>query len=105
MQDGWHPLCTALKLSVPQTEFPHRNKRTLEFASEFGFDSRMQEGGGLTREWLLTAIVSLFNLVFPLAICGCFCCRSSSSSSSSSYSTQSKQGTDGRCDGIGKKGE
>ena len=27
IKDGWKPLCTFLKVSVPEAEFPHKNKK------------------------------------------------------------------------------
>ena len=27
IKDGWNPLCEFLKVSIPETEFPHKNKK------------------------------------------------------------------------------
>lgn len=68
-QDGWGPLCQALRLDVPQQPFPWRNARSRDFREEFGLQ------GGQQLPPMAQLIAFLFNLLLPGFLVWVLCCR------------------------------
>ena len=63
IKDGWNPLCEFLKVSIPETEFPHENKKgsyTQEMLDKNPVFKRMQRE--MTISFSLLAGLTIFCL-------------------------------------------